>query len=189
MVAQGQKNKDAALSNILLKRDILLVWKVDGLPKFEQGYEYFPRTIRQFNFWDLSQNSHGIRSSFPSIKRNANDTLNKYLSARQEVSSLIVFLKNYAAAARPQGDRLSVKISQLKEQKEYAHLLEKELILIRQDRADLSRRVKGLTAKIDSITHEFRSVVEKLESEISDLRKENAGLISASRKISSLRTI
>ncbi len=75
-------NKNEAIRNIRLK--ISLLKKISSSSDFPTG-EYFPKTLRQFNNWDLSQNTLECRKKVASIKRNANDTLNKYQDLKSEV--------------------------------------------------------------------------------------------------------
>lgn len=84
---RAQINKRAALNNIMVKISILRQWSTQA--KSFGKDEYYPLTIRQFNNWDMSQNSAETREMSAFIKRNANDTLRSYPDLRQEVVSLI----------------------------------------------------------------------------------------------------
>ena len=55
--------------------------------------EYYPKTIRQFNLWDLKQNSERIQREFPQARKNANSTLTKYKHLIAEIKTIIAALQ------------------------------------------------------------------------------------------------
>jgi hypothetical protein len=79
-------NRNAAVENIRLK--IALLGKILNGADF-LSKEYYPKTIRQFNHWDLSLNTPAFRNVVDVIRPNANDTLNKYPVLRAEVVASI----------------------------------------------------------------------------------------------------
>ncbi|EKN0216396.1 TPA: hypothetical protein ACGW3Z_001619 [Pseudomonas aeruginosa] len=195
MESRGQINKRAALSNILLKKDILLSWKENGIPGASSEMtssdclEYFPRSIRQFNAWDLSKNSDVVRNLFPGVKRNANDTLNNYPSIRLEISGLLRSLRSMSSLKRGKPERLVDKQKQIDESRSYISLLERELIQIRIERSDLVSQLKKVKSRDASIVGELKSVVSRLESEVGHLKRENSDLIATLAKIAPLREV
>jgi hypothetical protein len=195
MENRGQINKQAALSNILLKRDILLSWKDDGIPSASGDIsnadylEYFPKSIRQFNAWDLSKNSDVVRKLFPGVKRNANDTLNNYPSIRLEISGLLRSLRSLSSLKKGKPERLVDKQRQIDDSRSYITLLERELIQIRIERSDLVSQLKKIQSRDSSIVGELKSVVSRLESEVGRLKRENSDLIAALAKIAPLREV
>lgn len=195
MENRGQINKSAALNNILLKRDILLSWKECGIPDATKempsntSKEYFPKSIRQFNAWDLSKNTDGIRKIFPDVKRNANDTLNKYPSVRLEISALIKSLLSISSLKNGKPERLVEKQKKIVDLESYIALLERELIQIRMERFDLSSHIKKAQARDLSIISELNLKVSRLELEVFHLKKENSDLISTLAKIAPLREV
>ena len=193
MEGRGEINKRVALSNILLKKDILRAWKEQGLPNVEgeaasvRSAEYFPKSIRQFNAWDLSKNSDVIRNRFSGVTRNANDTLNSYPSVRLEISGLIMSLIAMSELKKGRIDRLTDKQRRIDELRSYTSLLERELVQVRIETTDLYSRIKRYESRDSSAVNELKSVVARLEVEARRLVKENSELTAALAKITPLR--
>lgn len=119
----SERNKNEAIRNIRLK--ISLLKEMFSNADFPTD-EYYPTTLRQFNNWDLSQNTLGFRNNFAPINRNANDTLNKYPELKSEVVATL-HASTLARAKDPSTNRVE-KIGKLKGEirrlKEYIGVLE-----------------------------------------------------------------
>lgn len=113
----SELNRIEAIRNIRLK--------ISLLKKISDSYdssadEYFPKTLRQFNHWDLSQNSLEFRKSVAPINRNANDTLNKYPDIKSEVvaslhASMLAGSKNLLCSRTDRVGKLKAEIKRLRE--------------------------------------------------------------------------
>lgn len=176
---RGQTNKQAAIENIRNKLAILAHWKASGIPVRADGIaEYFPRTVRQFNSWDLSQNSEQVTDRYLLIRKNANDTLRNYPSTLTEVQTAISSL--IALDKKP--PRNAEKIANLKrstaELKSYLKVLERELITHRLEKSDWNRELMLMKKKYESVLNELHLAKAKSDKDlnsalqlISELRK------------------
>ncbi len=186
---RGTLNKQAALSNIILKKEILQSWCV-SLPHDSTGkVEYFPATIRQFNAWDLSQNSELLRSSLPSINRNANDTLNNYPATRAELQCVIALLKNHAKKKVDKSSRIVRLTDKIRDLEMYIHVLEEELITLRLEYNDWNQRTIASNEKYEALLSEFHDAQALAQKEKTNLNRQNAELKNALAKVSGLQVI
>lgn len=186
---RGTLNKQAALSNIILKKEILQSWCV-SLPHDSAGKaEYFPATIRQFNAWDLSQNSELLRSSLPSINRNANGTLNNYPATRAELVSVIALLKSHAKKKIDKSSRIVRLAEKIRDLEMYIHVLEVELITLRVEYNDWNQRTIASNEKYEALLSEFHYAQALAQKAQTNLNRQNAELKSALGKVSGLQVI
>lgn len=116
-------NKREALHNIMEKISILRKWSTQTESVSKD--EYYPLTIRQFNNWDLSQNSEKVRQQFAATKRNANDTLRRYPDLREEIISLISSISLNINNKKPKLEKLTTLKKHIHELKNYIDTLEK----------------------------------------------------------------
>nr|WP_180203003.1 hypothetical protein [Pseudomonas sp. SbOxS1]NYU02586.1 hypothetical protein [Pseudomonas sp. SbOxS1] len=155
----SERNRNEAIRNIRLKISLLKeVFSNSDL----QTDEYYPKTIRQFNSWDLSQNTLKFRDDIAPISRNANDTLNKYPDLKSEVvASLhaLMLVRNKSSSI----DRTD-KIGKLKEEilrlKKYINVLEsytasQKLELVRVNEL-LEDKVNSLSCAITELKRRLR---------------------------------
>lgn len=155
----SERNRNEAIRNIRLKISLLKeVFSNSDL----QADEYYPKTIRQFNSWDLSKNTLKFRDVIAPIFRNANDTLNKYPDLKSEVvASLhaLMLVRNKSSSA----DHTD-KIGKLKEEivrlKKYINVLEsytasQKLELVRINEL-LEDKVNSLSCAIAELKRRLR---------------------------------
>lgn len=177
---RGQTNKQAAIENIRNKLAILSHWKADGIPVRADGpTEYFPRTIRQFNGWDLSQNSRHIAERYLSIKKNANDTLRNYPSTLAEVQTAISSLITLDKRPPKNVERIAILKRSAAELKTYTKVLERELITHRLEKSDWNHELLLMQNKYESILNELHLAKAKSDKD----------LASAFQQVSELRKI
>ena len=181
-------NKDNAKNNIVCKKNLLNGWAKNGIPIVPDDpsspseaigkLEYFPRTIRQFNFWDGSANSQSVRNGFPTISRNANDTLRRYPVLKGEVEDILDAL--IAREILQQNHAKPIRLKKLYDsnalEKKLRVILENELVNLRkqqgEERKKYNDRVTGLNGQ-----------VEELKRILRELREENHAL---SQQVSAL---
>lgn len=119
----SELNRIEAIRNVRLK--ISLLKQISNSYDSSVG-EYFPKTLRQFNNWDLSQNSLEFRESVAPINRNANDTLNKYPHIKSEVVASLhaLTLASSENLLCSRTDRVSKLKAEIKRLREYIGVLE-----------------------------------------------------------------
>jgi|GEM_PF-1250635 len=174
-------NEQSATGNLQTKIQILEGWVRDGIPLLrdeestilidEAGrnrLDFFPRTVRQFNFWDGTQNCATVRLGLAQFSVNANDTLRKRPDLRRAVEELICMLANAASTAiktkREEtivGLRRSLELEELRRQQ-----LEYELIRHRRELQDLAKENEFLRLQKDRISLASHDAIAKLECEI-----------------------
>lgn len=119
----SELNRNEAIRNIRLK--ISLLTEMFNSSDFPIE-EYYPTTLRQFNNWDLSQNTLEFRKNVAPITRNANDTLNKYPDLKSEVIASL-HASTQARSKDPSTNRVD-RVGKLKEEirnlKKYISVLE-----------------------------------------------------------------
>lgn len=119
----SELNRIEAIRNIRLK--ISLLKEIFNSSDFS-AEEYLPKTLRQFNNWDLSQNTLEFRKSVAPINRNANDTLNKYPDIKSEVIASL-HASTLARSKDPlcnRTDRVGKLKAEIRKLKEYIGVLE-----------------------------------------------------------------
>jgi hypothetical protein len=186
---RGEINKQAALQNMILKKEILQAW-AQSIPLDSEGRaEYYPRTIRQFNAWDLSQNSHVARSYFLPVFRNANDTLNNYPALRAEVKVAIALLTKTVHKARDKVERFNSLKLEISELNTYVRALEEELITLRLEHSDWTQRNIVSQDKYQALVDDFRSFRGSSKKEYEAIANENRELKKTLAKVTGLRVI
>ncbi|MGF6397790.1 FtsZ-binding cell division protein ZapB [Pseudomonas frederiksbergensis] len=186
---RGEINKQAALQNIILKKEILQTW-TQSIPLDSEGRaEYYPNTIRQFNGWDLSQNSPVVRSFLPPIFRNANDTINNYPALRAEVQVTIALLAKTVHKTRDKGERLKGLKREISELNNYIRALEEELISLRMEHSDWTQRTIASQEKYQALVDDFRSFRDSSGKEYEAIKNENCELKKKLTKVTGLRVV
>ncbi|SDZ25563.1 hypothetical protein [Pseudomonas sp. NFIX28] len=149
----AEANQKRALENILLKITALRAITTHESLKNER--EYYPKTIRQFNIWNASQNSMRFCEKFPSLDTNANATLNKYPDLIIELKSIFESAK-LEAIEESQKKKTSKLLAKIQAQQNYINTLEEytaaqkiQLILTKEklteEIARLNRIIERLT--------------------------------------------
>ena len=115
--------KHEALNNIMEKILILRKWATQT-ESFAKD-EYYPLTIRQFNNWNMLQNSEKVREQSAAIKRNANDTLRRYPDLREEIASLISSITLNINKKTSKPEKLTTLKQKIHDLKNYIDTLEK----------------------------------------------------------------
>lgn len=193
-------NRDVAAANIKRKLAILRAWLAKEIPALAPGdgdvaprqqvtLDYFPRSLRQFNNWDGTQNCATTRAGLPPILRNANETLRKHQSLRTELERLLSALSLRAAeqSAALKPHRISKLIAELKVERARRSLLEREVVELRRHlKAELARLTQELQVK-NSINHELQSLVGNLRSDNEALTARNADLAHTLSRVVPLR--
>jgi len=152
-------NRNEAIRNIRLK--ISLLKEISSSSDFPTG-EYCPRTLRQFNNWDLSQNTLEYREKVAPIKRNANDTLNKYQDLKSEVVASL-HASMLAHSKSPSNNRID-RIGKLKEDirnlKKYISVLE---LYTANQKIELVRMNDLFEDKVHSLNGAIKELKRKLK--------------------------
>lgn len=193
-------NKLSAEKNMLCKLHILEAWAKSGVPSVQQDHgignclsnlEYFPRSVRQFNFWDGSQNSLKLREAMPSIFRNANETLNSHKGLRLRVVAVLEALVSKSLSQANQLKPLRIKklTSNLDVEKRLRIVAETELVILRESMRLLQRQISESQSTSDNIEREFQRLVKSLEIELEEVKGELATLKAHLAKIVPLRSV
>ncbi|AUG04125.1 hypothetical protein CXQ81_27090 [Pseudomonas sp. 09C 129] len=149
----AEANQKRALKNILSKITALRAITTHESLKNER--EYYPKTIRQFNMWNASQNSMQFCEKFPSLDTNANATLNKYPNLIVEIKSIFESAK-LEVIEKTQNNKTSKLLAKIQAQQNYIKTLEEytaaqkiQLILTKEklteEIARLNRIIERLT--------------------------------------------
>lgn len=174
--AIAEINKTNAKQNIVRKKNVLDSWARNGIPYVPLDdskkavdcgtLEFFPRTIRQFNFWDGSANSLSVRSSFPTLARNSNDTLRSYPALKSDVERVLDAL--LAREVLQQNRAKPIKVKKLIDsntlEKKLRVILENELVNVRKQQAEERRKYNDEVASLTGQVTEMKLKIRDLES-------------------------
>ena len=194
-------NKENAKNNIIRKKNLLEAWANNGIPyvpiqntnqnKSIGELEYFPRSIRQFNFWDGSANSTQIRSGFPAISRNANDTLRSHPSLKNLVELVLDGL--IARETLQQNQSKPIRIKKIRDslaiEKKLRCIAEAELINVRKQQTEERRKYNDDKAASNSQIVELKKMVSELQRQNIDAVQEISGLKSRLMKVAPLKKV
>lgn len=194
-------NRNNAKQNIIRKKNVLDAWAKNGIPvvatdkantKTNSGeIEFFPRSIRQFNFWDGSANSELARSDLPKIARNANDTLRSYPDLRREIEQTLDAL--IAREILQKNQSKPIKVKKLLDanvlEKKLRSILENELVNLRRQQADDRMRYNHEVASMTGQVTELKRLLRDLKSENQDLSQQVRNLKSQIAKVSPLKGV
>ncbi|MFC7515473.1 hypothetical protein ACFQUU_10685 [Herbaspirillum sp. GCM10030257] len=196
-------NQQRAIQNIKTKIGILEHWVSQGIPRRynEAGQpmlssglhelDYFPKSLRQFNLWDGSQNCSETLRAFPIFRKNANDTLRIHTSLRQCVQKLIAELrrkrKEQSYIEKP--DTLNSLRSQLVIEKGRLRLLEKELYNHRKQMKILQGENLRLTELVELASEESHRAISELQDDLNSAREQNAALVRRIQQVLPLKNL
>jgi hypothetical protein len=197
-------NQQKALLNIQTKISVLERWVKDGIPfacdeggkTFElpgraSQLDYYPCSVRQFNFWERSKQCSAVAKKLPEFGRNANDTLRRHPGYQKQVESLISQLTR--RAVRQNKKERAPALAELRRQLEVEEarngVLEVELVNMRSSLKQLDSKVSRLEKQMDADLAETVKLRSKSEAEIAGLRRENAELTKTLGKIKSIGPI
>lgn len=155
----SERNRNEAIRNIRLKISLLKeVFCSSDLP----SDEYCPATLRQFNNWDLSQNTMEFRNKVGPIARNANDTLNKYPDLKGEVVASLHMSKLARTKDSPANrtDRIGKLKDENKRLKKYIDVLESYTAT---QKLELVRVNELLEDKVHSLSSAIAELKRKLK--------------------------
>ncbi|WP_050470702.1 hypothetical protein [Herbaspirillum chlorophenolicum] len=197
----AETNKNNAKQNIVRKKNVLDAWAKNGIP-FEAvdesntkavsgALDFFPRSIRQFNFWDGSENSEVVRSELPEIARNANDTLRSYPDLKSEVEKILDALIAREILQKNQSKPIKVKklLDTNALEKKLRSILENELVNLRRQQADDRKKYNGDVASLTGQITELKGIVHDLKSENQGLSQQVRNLKSQIAKVSPLKGV
>lgn len=155
----SELNRIEAIRNIRLK--IFLLKEISNGSDFS-AEEYLPKTLRQFNSWDLSQNTLQFRKGVAPIKRNANDTLNKYPDIKSEVIASLhaSTLARSKDSLCSRTDRVGKLKSEIKRLKEYICVLESYTA---SQKVELIRVNELFEGKVNSLNGAIAELKRKLK--------------------------
>lgn len=199
--AVADVNKDNAKKNIVCKKNLLDAWAKNGIPLVLDDLssprsaigqlEYFPRTIRQFNFWDGTANSHSVRNGFPTISRNANDTLRRYPELRKEIEDILDAL--IAREILQHNRAKPIRLKKLRDsntlEKKLRTILENELANLRKQQSEERKIHNDKVVGLDGQVKELKKLVRELKVENEELNLQIGTLNSQLLKISPLRKV
>lgn len=178
-------NKELAKERIEAKLQVLEEWLQDGIPLNPETNlkEFFPSSLRQFNFWDFSLNSEAAKFRYSRCGRTANDTLRQYPLLRSRAETLIFSLRRKETEVVSKIERVGVLKKKNTILGEYVKLLEKQLVILRlKGYEDESRSTLEL-ARLKNILEEERSRYRRLEAESLRLREKVSELSGKLNKI------
>ncbi len=191
MMSKVSTNKLKALSRIESKIVLLDSWAATGVPDRPDGSgkEFYPKSVRQFNFWDLTENSICVRERNPNCARSANDTLNQYPHLRAQIETLIVAIRQ-----REQGGVTKLeKIKALKERltihQEYSSVLERQLVILRLQSSDQETALRSEISRLQNILVEEKSLFSLLKKENGNLKRKVSELTATLKKVAPLRDV
>ncbi|MCK8666765.1 hypothetical protein M1M11_17920 [Pseudomonas azerbaijanoccidens] len=155
----SELNRIEAIRNIRLK--ISLLKEISNRSDFS-AEEYLPKTLRQFNNWDLSQNTLELRKSVAPINRNANDTLNKYPDIKSEVIASLhaSTLARSKDSLCSRTDRVGKLKSEIKRLKAYIGVLESYTV---SQKIELVRVNELFEGKVHSLNGAIAELKRKLK--------------------------
>jgi len=197
-------NQQSARRNIETKISILERWVKDGVPyAYEESgkiiklpgeanqMDYYPNSVRQFNFWERSKQCSAVAETLPDFSRNANDTLRRHPGYRKQVESLI---GQVATRASQQAKKERVPaLAELRRQLRVAEtrngVLEDGLVDLRSLVRKLEEKVKRMHGQAEMDLGETAKIRSKLETEIAELRRQNADLAKSLINIKSIRKL
>lgn len=197
-------NQQNALQNIKTKIFILEQWVRDGVPyaSGEDGkiielpgglskIDYYPTSVRQFNFWERSKQCSTVADTLADFSRNANDTLRRHPAYRKQIESLISQIT--ARALQQEKKERVPALAELRRQLNVAEtrngVLEDELVNLRSSVRRLEAKVNLVQGQADADLEEAAKLRSKLETEIAKVRRENAELTKSLIKIKSIRGV
>ncbi|MCA8041836.1 hypothetical protein [Burkholderia seminalis] len=165
---------------------ILEAWLATGIPVMqgEAGpildelgrpkLEFFPRTVRQFNAWDGSQNSQSALRPFGVFKVNANATLRKHPHLLERVVSAINSLRvqQDSASKHVQRDAQTLLKERLKHEALMRTQLEDALRHLKRENKRLTRENLGLKTQRDNIMEESHRAINRLKLELARIEQE-----------------
>lgn len=196
-VSKGPKaavlNQEAALVNIRTKISIMEKWITAGVPVVIESSEpqiaasvenreldFYPTSLRQFNFWESSKQCTAVMATLPPFGRNANDTLRKYPLLRNQVVSL---LKELAKCTKRQSNTGEQTASALRRQLAVAEarkrVVEAQFSEQRRQIRDLKQAMKKLDDQMIASVDEAVRINILLQAEVATLRSEKAELAKA----------
>lgn len=187
-------NMDRATGNIRTKLSILKAWSREGVPEIERengerSLDFYPKSLRQFNAWDGSQNNQDIQRVLPDISRNANDTLRKHADLRKEVEAIleVIHFKAVEQATDKHVTKLVALKRSLKTEQQLRHAVEQELIMLRRSLKKEQDAHQVSKQKLDGQLTELKRRVDALLEERNRLAAANADLVATAAKVSPLR--
>lgn len=197
----AEVNRINAKQNIIRKKNILGAWAKNGIPfvpvegegkaSTSGVLEFFPKSIRQFNFWDGSNNSPLVQSGLPTIARNANDTLRSYPDLKVEVQQVLDALIAREILQKDQAKPIRVKklLETNALEKKLRAILESELVNLRRQQVDDRKKYNNETASLTGQVTELKGMVRDLKAENQDLVRQVHNLQSQLAKVSPLKGV
>ena len=194
-------NKSNARNNIVLKKNILDAWAKNGIPHVpvedvaasvaKVQLEHFPRTIRQFNFWDGSANSEQIRNVLPAITRNANDTLRLHPDLRNDVDEAINAVKQreILQLSQVKFTKISNLQGQIAMEKRLRSIAERALVDVRRQQKEDRRSYNDDIAGLNSQIAELKGLLENLKIDNKEAHHLIASLKTKLVKVAPLKKI
>ncbi|MBF8178042.1 hypothetical protein [Herminiimonas contaminans] len=145
-------NQKKAESNIIAKIDALEFLLVEALgleaiqtpvgtlPRANGVYCDFPKTIRQFNFWDSDSADNYPNLTIAKVSKNANETLKKHRVLHRRTAVVITKLNEHCVhlGKRTTSNPLRKLNEQLKESEALRKIIELELIECRRAIAQMN---------------------------------------------------
>lgn len=131
----------------------------------------FPRSLRQFNFWDSQKGPFYGNLVASNVFRNSNETLKSHPELRFRVESVIASLidvsRNLNHTKKAKG--ISYYKSQLAQAEKLRGILEVKLIEMQRTIQDLQRQLQIEQQKHQQLKDQFRHEVQKAKLVTSDL--------------------
>lgn len=183
-------NKKLALENINKKINILREWANSVIPAIneKESLDFYPKSVRQFNLWDGSQNSLCLGED---IKKNANDTLRSYPLQLSEVVQLIETLQLRATEQIDGSKKIRIgKIkAELAVEKRLRQIGESALIALRRELKLEQVKHQQTISRSESQLNELKREISRLSEDNIRLAQENANLIAIAAKVRPIRGV
>lgn len=188
--AVATANKRRALNNIERKIFILKEWISTGIPLCgdTSDLDFYPKSVRQFNLWDASQNTSKLDVE---IERNANDTLKKHEGVFAEVVQLVQIIQ-LRAAEQIQGKkkpRIGKLQAELALEVRLRKVAEAELIKLRRELKAEQLSHRNALRRAENRMAEFKSELERLTAINARLAEENSVLVASAIKVRPIRGV
>lgn len=190
-------NQQAALVNIQTKISVIEKWITSGVPEIvdnsgepvslpngKRKLDFYPTSLRQFNFWESSRQCTVVMATLPPFGRNANDTLRRYPSLRNQVISLLNELaKSIKRVSKTSEQSVSSLHRELAVTNARRLMVEAQFSDQRRQIRDLEKTVKELEKQMIASVEEAVKINVRLQAEVAALHSEKAELTKAMMNI------
>lgn len=196
-------NQQNATLNIQTKISIIEAWINDGIPQKIDGsgnpvqtpsgkkeLDFYPTSLRQFNFWERSKHCPAVIATLRPFWRNANDTLRRNSPLRDQVVSLLKQLvKRGERESKTEEPTVAALRRNLAVAETRKAVVEAHFSGQRKKIRELEQAVSNLEAKMHASLDEAAKANVQLQAEVASLRSEKAELAKALMTVKPFRAV